>query len=86
MKPFFVRMNEGQPDVQWPKLISFSAVVMVVTAIVVESLWYVLTSHLSLAALVVAIVLGALIVVRLIVRAVTYQVQELEVESTVGSA
>ena len=86
MKPLFVRINDGQPIVQWPKLTAFSVAVMVVSALLVEGLWYLLTSHLSLGALVVAIVLGTLIVVRLIVRAVTYQEQELEVESTADSS
>jgi len=86
MKPLFVRMSDGQPIVDWPKLTAVSVAVMVVSALLVEGIWYVLTSHFSLGALVVAGVLGALIVVRLIVRAVTYQEQELEVESTAGSS
>jgi membrane protein YdbS with pleckstrin-like domain len=86
MKPLFVRINNGQPIVQWRKLTAFSAAVMVVTAMVVEGIWYLVSSHLSLGALVVAIVLGALIVVRLVVRAVTYQEQELEVESISSSS
>ena len=86
MKPLFVRVKDGQPIVQWSKLTASSVAVMVVSALVVEGFWYLVTSHLSLGALVVAIVLGALIVVRLIVRAVTYQEQELEVESVAGSS
>jgi hypothetical protein len=86
MKPLFVRVKDGQPIVQWSKLTASSVAVMVVSALVAEGFWYLVTSHLSLGALVVAIVLGALIVVRLIVRAVTYQEQELEVESVAGSS
>lgn len=84
MKPLFVRTKNGQPDVQWPKLAAFSTAVMVVTVVSVEALWYVLTSQLSLGALLAAVVIGILIVVRLVVRAVTYQEQELEVELGTG--
>ena len=59
---------------------------MVVSAMLVEGAWYLLTNHFSGAALVVALVLGTLIVVRVVVRAVTYQEQELEVEETVSSS
>ena len=86
MKPLFVSMKEGQRQIQWPKLSVFAVVVMIVTAVLVESLWYLLTSHLSGEALVVALVLGALIVVRFVVRAVTYQEQELEVEEAVSTS
>ena len=86
MKPLFVSMKEGQRQIQWPKLSVFAVLVMVVTAVLVEGVWYLLTSHLSGGALVVALVLGALIVVRFVVRAVTYQEQELEVEETVSSS
>jgi hypothetical protein len=82
MKPLFVRIHDAQPIVQWRKLTAFSVAVMVFTALLVEGLWYLLSSHFSLGALVVAIVLGALAVTRLVVRAVTYQEQELEVESS----
>ena len=88
MKPLFVRINDGQPIVQWRKLTAFSVAVMFVTAVLIEGLWFLLSSHMSLGALVVAIVVGALVVTRLVVRAVTYQEQELEVEveSTTGSS
>jgi hypothetical protein len=86
MKPLFVRIQDGQPIVQWRKLTAFSVAVMVSTALLVESLWYLLSSHFSVGALVVAIVLGVLVVTRLVVRAVTYQEQELEVESTSASS
>ena len=82
MKPLFVRINDGQPNVQWRRLAACSAAVMLVTAVLVEGTWYLLSSHLSLGALIVAIVLGALVVTRLVVRAVTYQEQELEVEAS----
>ena len=51
---------------------------MVVTAVLVEGLWWLLSNSLSLGGLIVALVLGTLIVVRVVVRAITYQEQELE--------
>jgi hypothetical protein len=86
MKPLFVSIKEGQRKIHWPKLSVFAVVVMVVTAVLVEGLWWLLTNHLSGEALVVALVLGTLIVVRVVARAVTYQEQELEVEATAGSS
>jgi membrane protein YdbS with pleckstrin-like domain len=86
MKPLFVRIHDGQPIVQWRKLTAFSIAVMIVTAVLVEGLWFLFSSHMTLGALVVAIFLGALVVTRLVVRAVTYQEQELEVESTSASS
>ena len=77
MKPPFVSIKEGQRFVHWPKLSVFAVVVMVVSAVLVEGIWYLLTSHFSGGALVVALVLGTLIVVRVVARAVTYQEQEL---------
>jgi len=81
MKPLFVSTKEGQRVVHWPKLAAFSAAVLVLTAVLVEGLWWLLSNTLSLGALIVALVLGTLIVVRIVVRAVTYQEQELEVTS-----
>jgi membrane protein YdbS with pleckstrin-like domain len=81
MKPLFVSIKEGQRVVHWPKLAAFSAAVLVLTAVLVEGLWWLLSNTLSLGALIVALVLGTLIVVRIVVRAVTYQEQELEVTS-----
>ncbi len=84
MKPLFVSNKDGQRVVHWKKLTAFSVVVMVLTAVLVEGLWWLLSNTLSLGALIVALVLGTLIVVRMVVRAITYQEQELEVtaEST----
>jgi len=84
MKPLFVSNKDGQCVVHWKKLTAFSVVVMVLTAVLVEGLWWLLSNTLSLGALIVALVLGTLIVVRMVVRAITYQEQELEVtaEST----
>jgi hypothetical protein len=78
MKALFVSVKEGQPHVDWLKLSVFAALVMAVSAVLVEAVWYLITDHLSGAALVVALLLGALIVVRFVVRAVSYQEQELE--------
>lgn len=78
MKPLFVRLQNGQCKVYWSRLVVFSAVVLVLTATVVEGLWLLLMHTLSLSALVVAFVLATLIVVRAMVRAVSYQVEELE--------
>ncbi len=78
MKPLFVSSNEGQRVVHWKKLTAFSVAVMVLTAVLVEGLWWLLSNSLSLGGLIVAFVLGALIVVRVVVRAITYQEQELE--------
>ena len=86
MKPLFVSIKEGQRLIYWPKLCSFAVLVLVVSAVLVEGVWYLLTDHLSGEALVVALVLGTLIVVRFVVRAVTYQVQELEIEEPVSSS
>jgi len=84
MKPLFVSIKEDQRVVHWKKLTAFSVAVMVLTAVLVEGLWWLLWNTLSLGALMVALVLGTLIVVRVVVRAITYQEQELEVpaEST----
>ena len=84
MKPLFVSNKDGQRVVHWKKLTAFSVAVMVLTAVLVEGLWWLLSNTLSLGALIVALVLGTLIVVRMVVRAITYQEQEREVtaEST----
>ena len=76
MKPLFVCNKEGQRVVHWKKLTAFSVAVMVLTAVLVEGLWWLLSNTLSLGALIVALVLGTLIVVRIVVRAITYQEQE----------
>ncbi len=78
MKPLFVSIKEDQRIVHWKKLTIFSVAAMVLTALLVEGLWWLLSNTLSLEALIVALVLGTLIVVRLVVRAITYQEQELE--------
>ncbi len=84
MKPLFVSNKDGQCVVHWKKLTAFSAAVMVLTVVLVEGLWWLVSNTLSLGALTVSLVLGTLIVVRIIVRAITYQEQEVEVtaEST----
>jgi membrane protein YdbS with pleckstrin-like domain len=84
MKPLFVSNKDGQRVVHWKKLTAFSVAVMVLTAVLVEGLWWLLSNTLSLGALIVALALGTLIVVRMVVRTITYQEQELEVtaEST----
>jgi len=82
MKPLFVRMKNGHCTVHWPRLVAFAAVVLIVTTAIVEGLSFLLTHTLSVGALVVALVFAALIVVRAMVRAVSYQEEELEM--TVG--
>ena len=84
MKPLFVSNKDGQRVVHWKRLTAFSIAVIVLTALLVEGLWWLLSSTLTLGALIVGLVIGTLIVVRTIVRAITYQEQELEViaEST----
>jgi hypothetical protein len=54
------------------------------TTAVAEGCWWLLSNTLSLGALTVGFVLGSLIVVRLVVRAITYQKQEIKetVETT----
>ncbi len=81
MKPLFVSNKEGQRVVHWKKLTAFSVAVMVLTAVLVEGLWWLLSGTPSLGALIVALVLGTLIVVRVVVRAITYQEEELEVNA-----
>ena len=70
MKPLFVSSKDGQRVVHWKKLTASSVAVMVVTAVLVEGLWRLLSNSFSLGALIVALVLGTLIVVRLVVRAI----------------
>jgi hypothetical protein len=84
MKPLFVSNADGKCVVHWKKLTAFSVTVLVLSSVLGESLWWLLTKALSLGALTVALVLGTLVVVRVVVRAITYQEQELEVtpEST----
>jgi len=77
MKPLFVRMKNGQCKVHWARLVAFSAVVAILSAAVVEGLSLLLTHTLSVSALVVALVFATLIVVRAMVRAVSYQEEEL---------
>jgi membrane protein YdbS with pleckstrin-like domain len=84
MKPFFVSMKDGQRRVHWPKLVAFAVVVLVLAAGAGEGLWFLLTQTLSASALVVALVVGTLIVVRAFVRAISYQEEELEM--TIGSS
>ena len=60
MKPYFVSIEEGRRVVHWPRLMSFAAVVFVVTALVVEGLWYLVAHTLSTGALVVAVVIAAI--------------------------
>ena len=84
MRPFFVSMKNGHCTVHWPKLVAFAAVVLIVTAAVVEGLCWLLIHTLSFSALVVALVVATLIVVRATVRAVSYQEEELEM--TVGTS
>ncbi len=84
MKPLFVSIKGDQRIVHWKRLTAFSVAVMVLAAVLVEGLWWLLSNTLSLEALIVGLVLGTLIVVRMVVRAITYQEQELELiaEST----
>lgn len=81
MKPLFVTIHEGRRDVQWTKLVGFSAAVLAVFCALSLGLWYAFTQTLSLGAVVVGLVLGLIVVVRVIARALTYQEQELEVET-----
>ena len=78
MKPLFVSIKEDQRIIHWKRLTAFSVAVMVLTAVLVEGLWWLLSNTLSLEPLIVGLVLGTLIVVRMVVRAITYQEQELE--------
>jgi hypothetical protein len=82
MRPFFVSMKNGHCTVHWPKLVAFAAVVLIFTAAVIEGSWFLITHTLSVSALVVALVFATLIVARALVRAVSYQEEELEM--TVG--
>jgi len=79
MKPLFVSNEDGQRVVHWKKLTAFSVAVMVLTAVLVEGLWWLLSNTHSLSAMIVGLVLGTLIVVRMVVRAITYQEQAIEV-------
>ncbi len=83
MKTLFVSIKEGQRLIHWPKLFAFAVAVLISTTVLVEGLSWMLTGHPSLGALVIGLVVGTLFVVRIIVRAVTYQEQELE--TTAGS-
>jgi hypothetical protein len=84
MRPYFVSIREGRRMVHWPKLMTFAAVVLGVTAVLVEAFWYLVAHALSTGALVVAVVIAALVVIRAVVQALTYQEEELEV--TIGSS
>jgi len=52
MKPLFVCIKEDQRVVHWKKLTAFSVAVMVLTAVLVEGLWWLLSNTLSLGALI----------------------------------
>lgn len=82
MKPYFVTMQEGRRVVRWPRLVGFAAGVFAATAVVVEGLWFLAAGSLNTGALIVAVVIAAMIVIRAVVRALTYQEQELEM--TIG--
>jgi hypothetical protein len=83
MKPLFVRIRERQREVQWTKLTLFAVAVLAATPVLSLGLWYLLSHTLSVGALIVGLVLGVVIVVRFIARAVSYQEQELESEVAV---
>ncbi len=83
MKPLFVSMNRGKPDVHWTKLSIFCVILLLVTAAVTVGLWYVLSGTWSLGALIVGLVFGVPLVVRVVARAVTYQEHEIESASSV---
>ncbi len=78
MKPLFVSIKENQRVIHWPKLTAFAVAVMVLAVAIVEGFWYVLVGHASPSALILGLVLGLLIVIRTVVRAITFQEQELE--------
>jgi hypothetical protein len=78
MKPLFVSIKENERVIHWPKLAVFAFAVMVLTIGLVEGFWYVVAGHASSSALILGLVLGLLIVVRTVARAITYQEQELE--------
>lgn len=78
MKPIFVRMENGQRKVCWPRLVAFTIVVLILTTAAAEAVSLLVTHSLSVNLLVVAFVLATLIVVRAWVRAVSYQEEELE--------
>jgi hypothetical protein len=78
MKPLFVRLKDGQVKVFWSRLLAFSAIVLLLTAAVFEGLSLLMWHALSISALVVALVVATLIVARTMVRAVSYQKEELE--------
>jgi hypothetical protein len=80
MKPLFVSIHEGQREVHWTKLSVVAVAVLALTSILLVGVWYLLSQTLSLGALIVGLVLGVMVVVRMIARAVTYQEQELEAE------
>ena len=77
MKPLFVSLKEDQCVVHWKKLSVFAAAVIVLTAAVAEGCWWLLSNTLSLGALTVGFVLGSFVVVRVVVRAISYQKQEI---------
>jgi len=83
MRPLFVTINKGQPDVHWAKLSIFCLILMVVTGAAAVGAWYLLSGTWSIGALIVGLVFGVTMVVRVVVRAITYQEQEIESESSV---
>jgi multisubunit Na+/H+ antiporter MnhE subunit len=83
MKPLFVTIQDGRPDVHWTKLTAFALTLVAVTSALAVGLWYLVTQTLSVGALVVGFVLGVILVVRFVARAVTYQARELEQEKPV---
>ncbi len=86
MKALFVRIKEGHREIHWPKLSAFALGALVLTTALVEGLAWMMTGHPSFGGLVIGLVVGTLLVVRIIVRAVTYQEQELELEAPVESS
>ena len=81
MKPLFVSIHEGQRVVHWTRLSLFAVAVLAATSVLSLGVWYLLSQTVSLGALLVGFVLGVVILVRAIARAVSYQEQELEVET-----
>jgi hypothetical protein len=84
MKPLFVTIKQGRRDIHWSKLAMFSVAVLTLSVAAAEVVWY-LTSHQpSVGAAVVGLFVGLLLVVRAVVRVLTFQEQELE--TTVSSS
>ncbi len=79
MKPLFVSIREGQRMIHWKKMIAVSVAVIALSVGLVEAIWWLVFGTLSQGALVLTLVVGVLVFVRLVARAVTYQERELEV-------